>query len=70
MTEAASPKPESTSDASADEIAKPLSNKERMTIGRVSMPEQEGEVRAGNFREVNLPPGDAVRGRVHPDQEG
>ena len=25
-----------------------------MTIGRVSMPEQEGEVRARNFEEVNL----------------
>jgi glutamate synthase (NADPH/NADH) small chain len=55
MTESASPtpSPEPTTNAGT-EPAKPLSNKERMTIGRVSMPEQEGDVRAGNFREVNL----------------
>ena len=32
----------------------PLSNKERMAIGRVAMPEQAGDVRAHNFGEVNL----------------
>ena len=31
-----------------------LTPKERMAIGRVGMPEQEPEVRAVNFREVNL----------------
>ena len=31
-----------------------LSNKDRMTIGRVSMPEQSGDARAHNFGEVNL----------------
>ncbi|HEY5434890.1 MAG TPA: NADPH-dependent glutamate synthase [Candidatus Limnocylindrales bacterium] len=52
MTVPASPVPAEGSD---DAPAKPkLSNKERMTIGRVSMPEQEGEVRARNFSEVNL----------------
>ena len=52
MTEPASPVP---AEGSEDEPAKPvLSNKERMTIGRVSMPEQEGEIRAQNFGEVNL----------------
>jgi len=33
---------------------KPASNKERMLIGRVAMPEQPGEVRAHNFDEVNM----------------
>ena len=52
MTEPASPVP---AEAPVEPPAKPaLSNKERMTIGRVSMPEQEGEVRAQNFGEVNL----------------
>lgn len=52
MTEPASPTP---AEGSEGEPAKPaLSNKERMTIGRVSMPEQEGEIRAQNFGEVNL----------------
>ncbi len=52
MTEPASPGP---AEGSVDAPAKPaLSNKERMSIGRVSMPEQEGEVRAQNFGEVNL----------------
>ena len=52
MTAPASPVP---AEGSEDEPAKPvLSNKERMTIGRVSMPEQEGEIRAQNFGEVNL----------------
>ena len=52
MTEPASPVP---AEGSEDEPAKPvLSNKERMTIGRVSMPEQDGEIRAQNFGEVNL----------------
>jgi glutamate synthase (NADPH/NADH) small chain len=36
------------------EPAKPLSNKERMTIDRVAMPEQAGGERAHNFGEVNL----------------
>ena len=52
MTEPASPVP-AEGPTSAPAKA-PLSNKERMTIGRVSMPEQEGEVRAQNFGEVNL----------------
>jgi len=53
MTEHASPVP--AEEAGADAAPKaPLTNKERMTIGRVSMPEQEGEVRAANFGEVNL----------------
>lgn len=52
MTEPASPAP---AEGAEGEPAKPaLSNKERMTIGRVSMPEQEGEIRAQNFGEVNL----------------
>jgi glutamate synthase (NADPH) small chain len=52
MTAPASPEPAETPAAVP---ARPtLSNKERMTIGRVSMPEQEGEVRARNFAEVNL----------------
>ena len=52
MTAPASPVP---AEGSEDEPAKPvLSNKERMTIGRVSMPEQEGQIRAQNFGEVNL----------------
>jgi glutamate synthase (NADPH/NADH) small chain len=40
-----------------DPVAKPkapLSNKERMALGRVSMPEQGGDARAHNFGEVNL----------------
>jgi len=32
----------------------PLTNKERMTIDRVAMPEQAGDARAHNFGEVNL----------------
>jgi len=36
------------------DAASPLSNKDRMAIGRVSMPEQAGGVRAHNFGEVNL----------------
>ena len=31
-----------------------LTQKERMTIGRVAMPEQDATLRAANFREVNL----------------
>ncbi len=53
MTEPASPVPADEDGAAAPQKA-PLSNKERMTIGRVSMPEQAGEVRAQNFEEVNL----------------
>jgi glutamate synthase (NADPH/NADH) small chain len=34
--------------------AQPLPKRERMAIGRVSMPEQEPAVRAANFAEVNL----------------
>ena len=50
MTDPASPTP-----ASPTEAEKPkLSNKERMAIDRVAMPEQEGDIRAANFREVNL----------------
>ncbi|HEU0244001.1 MAG TPA: NADPH-dependent glutamate synthase [Candidatus Limnocylindrales bacterium] len=52
MTDAASPAPAGGSDEG--EAKAPLSNKERMAIGRVSMPEQEGEARAHNFGEVNL----------------
>lgn len=47
MTDAVSPVPGGPGDA-------PLSNRERMAIGRVAMPEQEGGVRAHNFAEVNL----------------
>jgi glutamate synthase (NADPH/NADH) small chain len=36
------------------EKREPLSKKERMQIDRVSMPEQAAELRAVNFREVNL----------------
>ena len=46
--------PESPAPAEGEAPRAPLSNKERMTIGRVSMPEQLGEVRAHNFGEVNL----------------
>jgi glutamate synthase (NADPH) small chain len=53
MTEHASPTPAPGTDPDATPKA-PLSNKERMAIGRVAMPEQEGEIRATNFREVNL----------------
>ena len=31
-----------------------MSAKERMAIGRVAMPEQDADLRATNFREVNL----------------
>src|SRR3990172_3531418 len=34
--------------------AQPLTQKERMAIDRVAMPEQDAVARAGNFREVNL----------------
>ena len=47
MTDAASP-------ADPEEPKAPLSNKERMAIGRVAMPEQDGGARARNFGEVNL----------------
>ncbi len=55
MTDHASPAPapEPGSESSTS-APKPLSNKERMAIERVAMPEQEGDVRAANFREVNL----------------
>jgi glutamate synthase (NADPH/NADH) small chain len=36
------------------EARAPLTQKERMAIDRVGMPEQAGELRAHNFREVNL----------------
>ena len=50
---AASPE---TADRAADPVVArpPLSKKERMGIDRIAMPEQEGELRAHNFREVNL----------------
>ena len=56
MTVPASPGPAGDPDAplAAPAEKPPLSNKERMTIGRVAMPEQEGVIRAANFREVNL----------------
>lgn len=53
MTGPASPGP-AGGEAAAEPPKPPLSNRERMTIDRVHMPEQEGEVRAGNFGEVNL----------------
>jgi glutamate synthase (NADPH) small chain len=53
MTEPASPGPADES-APAPAEKPPLTNKDRMAIGRVAMPEQEGEVRAQNFGEVNL----------------
>jgi glutamate synthase (NADPH/NADH) small chain len=53
MTEPASPEPADESGADAPPKAT-LTNKERMAISRVAMPEQEGELRAHNFREVNL----------------
>ncbi|MCD6378219.1 MAG: dihydropyrimidine dehydrogenase, partial [Planctomycetes bacterium] len=42
---------------------KNLSNKERMAIKRVKMPEQDPQERIGNFEEVNLglSPEDAIR---------
>jgi glutamate synthase (NADPH) small chain len=52
MTDPASPGP--ADETAAPPAKTPLSNKERMTIDRVAMPEQPGEVRAGNFEEVNL----------------
>jgi glutamate synthase (NADPH/NADH) small chain len=47
MSDDASPAP-------GTEAPAPLSNKERMQIDRVAMPEQPGSVRAHNFEEVNL----------------
>ena len=52
MTEPASPVPADEDGAAAPKA--PLSNKERMQIDRVAMPEQEGDIRAHNFGEVNL----------------
>lgn len=49
MTDPASPVPAEGGDLPP----KPASNKERMLIERVSMPEQPGAVRAHNFGEVN-----------------
>ncbi len=56
MTEPASPIPAGEPGAaSATPVAKtPLTPKQRMAIDRVAMPEQEGDLRAHNFREVNL----------------
>ncbi len=52
MTEPASPVP---ADEDGTEAPKaPLTNKERMLIDRVAMPEQAGDARAKNFEEVNL----------------
>ena len=51
MTDPASPVP---AEGEASGLpAKPASNKERMTIERVAMPEQPGGERAHNFGEVN-----------------
>ncbi len=50
MTDPASPAPAGEGDVPSP---KPLSNKERMAIERVAMPEQPGEARAHNFGEVN-----------------
>ena len=52
MTEPASPVPAGEDGAAAPKA--PLSNKERMQIDRVAMPELAGEIRATNFEEVNL----------------
>jgi glutamate synthase (NADPH/NADH) small chain len=52
MTEPASPVPAGEDGAEAPKA--PLSNKERMQIDRVAMPEQAGDLRAHNFGEVNL----------------
>ena len=52
MTEPASPVPADEPVEPAPKV--PLTNKERMAIDRVAMPEQEGDIRAHNFREVNL----------------
>jgi glutamate synthase (NADPH/NADH) small chain len=56
MTEPASPapadEPGAVSPVPADQPA--LTQKQRMAIDRVGMPEQEGDLRAHNFREVNL----------------
>ena len=38
----------------APEAPHPLTQKERMAIERVAMPEQDADIRATNFREVNL----------------
>ncbi len=55
MTDPASPVPAGEPGAASPAPEKPvLSNKERMAIERVAMPEQEGVIRAANFREVNL----------------
>jgi len=56
MTEPASPSPAGEpSEASPTPPEKPvLTNRERMAIDRVAMPEQDGDVRAANFGEVNL----------------
>ncbi len=52
MTEPASPVPADEDGATAPTT--PLTNKERMQIDRVAMPEQAGAARAQNFEEVNL----------------
>ena len=52
MTEPASPVP--ADEAGATAPTTPLTNKERMKIDRVAMPEQAGAARAQNFEEVNL----------------
>jgi hypothetical protein len=61
MTDQPTPAPE-TGDPSASHgdstftpaFDHPLSPKERMTIDRSGMPEQDALLRAANFREVNL----------------
>jgi glutamate synthase (NADPH) small chain len=58
MTEPASPsglpEGEPVAASPAPETKAPLTQKERMAIDRVAMPEQAGDLRAHNFREVNL----------------
>ena len=60
MTEQSKPAPEGAPGASHGEpgfqpaFDHPLTPRERMTIERRSMPEQDAELRAANFREVNL----------------
>jgi len=58
VNDAASPDPVvpagSDAEAASSEPVRELTQKERMTIGRIHMPEQDGELRSHNFREVNL----------------
>ncbi|HEX7474069.1 MAG TPA: NADPH-dependent glutamate synthase [Candidatus Limnocylindrales bacterium] len=49
-----SERPESERPVAEAEAPHPLTQKERMAIDRVAMPEQDADARAVNFREVNL----------------